>query len=202
MIEIIAHRACLNGFDNLMDNIPYFIENRLDIELDLRIGKNGVYVSHDKVEDGELFEDICKICANSKIKLALHIKEPESIKQIIMLLKKYSIDNYFMFNTENFELSTFVEPEKNAIYLNQKQKIGNEKFLWCDESQKKWFTKEIFSEFHKHDKIIYGMSLELIKTSNEEDIMMEWKKLIDLGIDGICTNYPEKLMKYLKGDLY
>lgn len=202
MIEIIAHRGCVNGSDNIIKNFPYFVENEIGVELDLRLGKNGPYVSHDKTENGKPFEEICKTYRNSKVKFAFHIKEQDSINQVIEIVKKYSIENYFVFNTDNFELSNFVGAEKNALYLNQKPIFSNEKFLWCDESQRKWFTKDIFLELHKKNKIIYGMSLELIKTCNEEDIIMEWKRLIDLGIDGICTNYPEKLTRYLKGDLY
>ncbi len=70
--------------------------------------------------------------------------------------------------------------------------------MWCDEIQEKWYSKEIFSELHKNNKIIYVMSLELVKTCNENEIVSEWQRLINLGIDGICTKYPEKLMKFVK----
>ena len=36
----------------------------------------------------------------------------------------------------------------------------------------------------------------------ENEMLSEWKRLIELGIDGICTKQPEKLIKFVKqGDL-
>ena len=45
------------------------------------------------------------------------------------------------------------------------------------------------------------MSLEVVKSCNENEIKSEWERLIKLGVDGICTKYPEKLMRFVKGDL-
>lgn len=201
MLEIFAHRALLDGIENSVKSISFYKKLGIGIELDIQYGKNGVYISHDPVENGDLFEDISKACSNSKIRMALHIKEIKATTEVIKLLKKYSISNYFLFNTENFEFSDIIDHEKIAAYLSQKQDKVKEKFLWCDEIQSKWYTKEIISELHKKNKILYGMSLEVVKTCNESEIFMEWKRLIDLGIDGICTKYPEKLMKFIKGDL-
>lgn len=198
MLEIFAHRALLNGIENSVKSIPFYKKLGIGIELDIRYGNNGVYISHDPVESGDLFEDVCKICSNSKIRLALHIKEPKAMTEVMELLKKYSINNYFLFNTENFKFLEITEQEKIAAYLSQKQDKVKEKILWCDEIQSKWYTKEIIAEIHKKNKIVYGMSLEVVKTCNESEIFMEWNRLIDLGIDGICTKYPEKLIKFVK----
>ena len=198
MLEIFAHRALLNGIENSVKSIPFYKKLGIGIELDIRYGNNGVYMSHDPVESGDLFEDVCKICSDSKIRIALHIKEPKAITEVVELLKKYSINNYFLFNTENFKFLEITEQEKIAAYLSQKQDKVKEKILWCDEIQSKWYTKEIITELHKKNKIVYGMSLEVVKTCNESEIFMEWNRLINLGIDGICTKYPEKLIKFVK----
>ena len=42
------------------------------------------------------------------------------------------------------------------------------------------------------------MSLEVVKTCNEHEIVEEWRRLIDLGLDGVCTKYPEKFNSLLK----
>ena len=201
MLEIFAHRALLNGIENSVKSIPFYKKLGVGIELDVRYGNNGVYISHDPVENGDLFEDVCKTCSNSKIRMALHIKEPKATIKVIELLKKYSVDNYFLFNTENFKFLGIVDDGKIATYLSQKQDEVKEKILWCDEIQSKWYTKKIIAKLHKKNKILYGMSLEVVKTCNESEIFMEWDRLINLGIDGICTKYPEKLMKFVKGDL-
>jgi hypothetical protein len=40
-----------------------------------------------------------------------------------------------------------------------------------------------------------------MKKCDNESIYLEWDRLINLGVDGICTKYPEKLLKIVKGDL-
>ena len=45
------------------------------------------------------------------------------------------------------------------------------------------------------------MSLEVVQKCDEKEVISEWKRLIDLGVDGICTKYPEKLIQFVKGDL-
>jgi len=201
MLEIFAHRALLDGIENSVKSIPFYKKLGIGIELDVRYRKSGVYISHDPVENGDLFEDVCKAYSNSKIRMALHIKEIKATTEVIELLEKYSINNYFVFNTENFEFFDIIDHEKIAAYVSQKHDKVKEKFLWCDEIQSKWYTKKTISELHKKNKILYGMSLEVVKTCNESEIFMEWNRLINLGIDGICTKYPEKLMKFVKGDL-
>ena len=101
MKEIIAHRALVNGNENSVEGITYYKKLGMGVELDLRNGKNGVSMSHDPRDEGELFENACKTCFNSKIKMALHLKEIDAVKETIKLLQKYSITNCFLFNTEN-----------------------------------------------------------------------------------------------------
>ena len=198
MLEIFGHRATQNGLENNISTLEYYKKLGVGIELDLRNGKNGVYIAHDPMKNGDLFEEVCKVCTDSNIRMALHIKENEAIKETVELLKKYSIDNYFLFNTENFN---FLKLKKIATYISKKHEDIKEKILWCDEIQEKWYSKEIFSELHKKNKTIYVMSLEVIKVCDESEIRLEWERLINLGADGICTKYPEKLMRFVKGDL-
>lgn len=201
MLEIFGHRAIFNGVENSVKSIPYYKKLGVGIELDLRYNKNGVYISHDPRNEGDLFEDMCKICSNLEIRMALHIKEIEAINEVVKLLEKYSITNYFIFNTENFEYSNFVDSKKTAAYVSEKQDNIKEEILWCDEIRNKWYSREIISDLHQKNKVVYAMSLEVVKTCQEKEVLLEWQRLINLGIDGICTKYPEKLMKFVKGDL-
>lgn len=198
MLEIFAHRVLFNGIENNVKAIPYFKKLGIGIELDLRYGKSGVYISHDVTDQGILFEDVCKICFNLNIRMALHVKEINVVKETIRLLKKYSLNDYFLFNTENYDLLEIINENIVASYVTQKQNKKNTSLLWCDEIGEKWYTKELISELHEKNKIIYGMSLEVVKICNENEIIREWKRLIDLGIDGICTKYPERLNTLVK----
>ncbi len=201
MLEIFTHRILHNGIENNIKAISFFKKLDIGIELDLRYGESGVYVSHDITQKGILFENLCKEYSKSKIKMALHIKEIKVVKETILLLKKYSLNNYFLFNTEYNDLTEMIDKNYVASYVSQKQDKKNTNLLWCDEINEKWYTKETIFDLHKNNKILYAMSLEVVKRCNENEMIREWERLIELKIDGICTKYPEKLMKFVKGDL-
>ena len=201
MIEIFSHRIIFNGIENSVESIPYYKKLGIGIELDLRYNNNQVYISHDPTNEGKLFEEVCKQCDKSEIRMALHIKEKEVINPVIKILKEYSIKNYFLFDTENFEYNNLIDKTKIADYVVKKDQNIMGEILWCDEIQNKWYSKEIIKNLHQKNKLIYVMSLEVMKKCDNESIYLEWDRLINLGVDGICTKYPEKLMRFVKGDL-
>ena len=202
MLEIFSHRAIFNGVENSVESISHYERIGIGIELDLRCNNNNqVYASHDATNEGDLFEEICKKCEKPESKMALHIKESKTINSVIKILKKFSLENYFLFDTENFEYSKSIEDAKIAEYVSKNDKDLKRAILWCDEIQSKWYTKEIITNLHQKNKVIYVMSLEVIEKCDEESVYSEWERLINLGVDGICTKYPEKLMKFVKGDL-
>ncbi len=201
MIEIFSHRIIFNGIENSVESIPYYKKLGIGIELDLRYNNNQVYISHDPTNEGKLFEEVCKQCDKSEIRMALHIKEKEVINPVIKILKEYSIKNYFLFDTENFEYNNLIDKTKIADYVVKKDQNIMGEILWCDEIQNKWYSKEIMKNLHQENKLIYAMSLEVMKKCDNESIYLEWDRLINLGVDGICTKYPEKLMRFVKGDL-
>lgn len=198
MLEIFAHRILYNKIENNLDAIPLFQKLGIGIELDLRYGEFGTYISHDVKQSGILFEDLCKKYSKSKIRMALHIKEIETVNEVIKLLIKYSLNNYFLFNTESYDLTKIIDKKYVASYVSQKESKKNTNLLWCDEIDEKWYTKKIISELHKERKVVYAMSLEVVKTCNESEMMREWKRLIELEVDGICTKYPERLNLLIK----
>lgn len=201
MIEIFSHRAIFNGIENSAKSIPYYKKLGIGIELDLRYNNNQVYISHDPTNQGDLFEEVCKQWDKSEIKIALHVKESKVINPLIEILKKYSMINYFLFDTENFEYNKLIDKTKIADYVIKKDQDIKRKILWCDEIQNKWYSKEIVKNLHQKNKLIYVMSLEVVEKCNEKSVHLEWERLINLGVDGICTKYPEKLIKFVKGDL-
>ena len=201
MLEIFGHRAMFNNIENSIEAIPYYKKLGIGIELDLRCRNNEIYLSHDPTNKGDSFEELCKKFKKTDIKMALHVKENKLINQSIKFLKKYSLENYFLFDTENFEYGKSVNNEKIAQYVDKKEKNIKRKILWCDESQQQWYSKEIIKNLQQKNKLIYVMSLEVVKKCNKKEMYLEWERLINLGVNGICTKHPEKLMRFVKGDL-
>ena len=200
MKEILAHMAMHNCKENTVDGIKNYSKLGFGSELDLRYGKNGVYLSHSISETGDLFEDVCKVLTNSKIRIALHIKELEVVEQTLELLKKYSVKNFFFVNTDYKKIPSAINEEiVIAFYANERPINVNEKILWCDEVKSEWYDKDIILNFHKQNKILYGMSKELIKPlCDKSEIKLEWERLAKLGFDGLCTNYPIECFNFLK----
>ena len=53
------------------------------------------------------------------MRIALHVKEIKVIEEVVRLLKKYSLENYFLFNTENHDLTNISNDDKVASYITK-----------------------------------------------------------------------------------
>ena len=80
--------------------------------------------------------------------------------------------------------------------------------VWADEWQNGLYTEDFVKKAHKMGKLIYAVSPELHKATDPShpdgkdlvNIKKGWKNLIGWGVDGICTDYPEKLAEVLKNE--
>ena len=198
MTEIIVHRATTNSCENCIEGIKVHIKSGFGVELDLREKNNSVYMSHDEMEVCELFEDACRLCSNVPAMLALHIKEIKVVPKVLKFLEKFSIKNYFMFNTEGEDVTKFSNQINSAFYATDKPEKVTEKLLWCDEYTTKWFDKEIITSLKNKQKILYAVSIEVFKNCTREEMSQEWKRLIKFDFDGICTKYPNELNEFLE----
>ena len=86
---------------------------------------------------------------------------------------------------------------KYAYYQNKFENKISAKILWCDESNEVWYDQKIFSDHKKKNRTIITMSKELLKPCEIGEIRNEWNRLIDLKVDGICTDFPLLLKEYL-----
>ena len=198
MTEIIVHRASTDTCENCIEGIKNYIKSGFGVELDLREKNNSVYMSHDEMESGAMFEDACRLCSGVSNMLALHIKEIKIVPKVLEFLEKFSIKNYFMYNTEGYDLTKFSNQIISAYYASDRPEKVNEKILWCDEYKTKWYDKEIIGSLNNKQKILYAVSIELFEDCTMEEIFQEWKRLIKFGFDGICTNYPNELKEFLE----
>ena len=111
------------------------------------------------------------------------------IEETIQLLKQYSIKNCVLYNTDgkNIPNENFIEI---GFYANKFPNNVNEKILWCDETNERWFDRKTILELQKQNKILFAHSLELIQQSTFTEIENEWSRINEIGFDGICTNFP------------
>jgi glycerophosphoryl diester phosphodiesterase len=198
MIDIFSHRVLFNGIENSKDGILNAIQFNFGLELDLRCDSRGIYLSHDPSNSAELFSDICSLLNNSKSPIALHIKDLKCTEKIVSLLHEYDVKNCFLFDSDYdyiLERSTKFDV---AFYANSKPQKNTAKIFWCDEVKEKWYSNQILEELHNQGKTLYAVSRELVISSSLSEIINDWTRLIELGFDGICTNFPTQLNELLK----
>ena len=195
---MLAHRASFNGKENTIEGIKHYKKLGIGVEIDVRYNENGIYLAHDKENEGELFEEVCKVCKNSEMIMAVHIKEFESTKKVVDLLEKYSIKNYFLFETEQNNLSNILETKKIGEYVNNTPIKFKGRILWCDEVNGKWYNEKIITDLHNNNNILYTVSSEIFKKCSKDEMIKDWKNMIKLKIDGICTDFPEELIEISK----
>ena len=198
MIDILSHRALFNGIENSKDGITNAIQSNFGLELDLRCNSRGVYLSHDQSNFGELFYDVCSLLSNCKSPVALHIKELQCTDQVVSILHEYNVKNCFLFDTDYNYILTRSANFDVAFYVDSKPKKNDAKIFWCDEVKEKWYSKQIIEELHDNGKTLYAVSRELVMNSNLSEITEDWNRLVKLGFDGICTNFPKQLREFLE----
>ena len=198
MINIFSHRAQFHGVENSKKGIINCINSGFGLELDLRCDYRGVYLSHDLSKTGELFSDVCPFFKNSRSLIALHIKELECVEKTVELLHQHDVKNCFLFDSDYEYILKKSSKFDVAFYANSEPQKNSAKIFWCDEVKEKWYSKNIIKKLHGEGKILYAVSIELVMPARMPEIIDDWKRLMKLGFDGICTNFPEKLNEIIK----
>ena len=199
MIEIFAHRAIYENKDNSLEGIEYCLKSSFNVEIDVRKKDESFYLSHDPQENGDLFYMACEIIKRNSKKAAIHIKESFDIKNLVDFIHEYNIEKKcFIFSIlQDYDQLKKFENIKYAYYQNKFESKTDAKILWCDESNEVWYDQKTFSEHKKNNRTIITMSKELLKPCEIGEIRNEWNRLIDLKVDGICTDFPLLLKEYL-----
>ena len=196
-MNCISHRGIFDTKETSIKSIKKCIENNISIEIDLRIKNDDVYVSHDINQPELFFEDVCSCLMKSKTQNAFHIKEHNVINPALKILRRYKIDNYFMFSTDNHIL------EENGVqniarYVNTQENAFNQ-ILWCDESIKNWFNPGAISNLKNKKNHLIAISLEILTDCSVDNSKSYWDSLYKMGFDGICTDYPKECKSFFMG---
>ena len=139
----------------------------------------------------------------------IHIKESEDIENVIKILEKYNfLERIRFFAVDEIEedfkkiMREKYPKYKIGLYLPENSPKYNEEnfkeadFIWADEITIPWITKEKVELAHSLGKPFYAISPELIPESIfNSNIEKRWQELLETGIDGICTDLPEKFKK-------
>ena len=189
-IQFICHR--INTLNELNQ-----IDKQFGTEIDLRDDYNSrnLKLVHDPFSEGESFEEYLKNYNHNT--LILNIKSERIELEILLLIKKYNIKNYFFLDSSfpmiyllnkeyknNNIACRFSEYENIHFFLENKEMFST---VWVDCFSKFPLNKEIYDLIKKENKKICIVSPELQKQPEKIEIYRNY--IIEKNIipDMICT---------------
>ncbi len=165
---IIAHR--INKL-NIIKKIP----KKFGIEIDIRSYKKKIILNHEPFKDGVQLKNFLKFYKH-KILIA-NIKETGIENDVIEILKKSKVKNYFLLDVEQPFIWSSVEKKFKNVAIrfsesedikNAKQYIGKLKWIWIDTKTKFPINKKNYKIINKFKSCLvcperWGRSNDIIK---------------------------------------
>lgn len=169
--------------------------------------------------------DVCYFiqdCLQQGQIIAIHVKDEfqgNIIELLAETLTKYFLEDkviVFDLTKQGAEKIKSINPRiKVGISVGDKKPLDSIYFwqdlenfeyydmVWWDEWHSGLYTKENAGKIRNAGKINYVVSPELHKNENHpksknlNDIKSVWKNLIEMNVDGICTDHPRELKEML-----
>ena len=194
---IIKHRV--NTKSSLIQ-----VNKKFGVEIDLRSNSNKIIISHDPYSEGVALEEWLDKY-NHKF-LILNVKEEGLESEVIKILEKKSISDYFFLDQTTpsiINLST-LGINRSALRLSDYEPI---EFVLNFSKISNWIWLDIFRKFildNKSFHILKGLNYKICLASPElqnkpmDNIENIQKKLIDeeIFLDAVCTKYPLKWLDF------
>lgn len=201
-MKILSHRGYWQSKEkqNTLEAFSSSFSRGMGIETDLRDYLGQIIISHDLPKSKPIsFEDLLLnyiSIGDNSVALALNIKSDGLQTHIYDLLKKYQIENYFVFDMSipdtlgymKQELKFFVrqsEFEKDPVFYEKSSGI------WLDCFESEWYSNELIKshldnskkvaivspELHKRNHIDFWNKLKMCNLAKSENILL-------------CTDFP------------
>jgi hypothetical protein len=185
----IAHR--INTVAQL-ENVP----TNQGIELDIRADGNQLILHHDPFQKGEVLEDLLKKYNHQCIILNTKCEGME--KEILTLMKKYSIKNYFFLDLSLPFLVKYANKgiKDIAVRYSEYEPIefalafaGKVDWVWVDCFTHLPLDAATYQKLKEHFKICL-VSPEL-QGYDTERIAVFKEQIKEMNIDAVCTKRPD-----------
>jgi len=179
------------------------LNNNYGVEIDLRSKNKSIYLHHDPYIKGELFSKWIKYY-NHKL-LVLNVKEEGLENQILKILKKNKIKNFF-FHDQTFS-TVLKNMHKTNVSIRFSEYEGLKKtnilfnkikWLWVDNFTEISLRKKFYDFLKKKKVKICIVSPELVQKKRIKEInkiILKLKKN-NFKIDAVCTKKPKLWLKY------
>ena len=214
-VIVIAHRAYRSGPDSARENMLGAVIECLQagwsVELDIRFGALGFYISHDRQQDGgpaagPFFEAIRKYAVRP---VAVNVKELGYEEALIGFLCEHRVlDRVFLFDMELVEREPGITARRfrsldsrirlaarasdRAEPIDRVLGIPEAEIVWLDEFDRLWIEESHVRILKRQSRTVYALSPE-IHGFSLEIMTQRWAQFAAWGVDGICTDYPKWL---------
>jgi glycerophosphoryl diester phosphodiesterase len=205
---VLSHRGYWQ--DVKEKNTPKAFERSFSMgfgtETDIRDRNSQLVISHDMPDANSITaESFFEIYKNFQkdVPLALNIKADGLQEELRLLLTKYEIKNYFVFDMAvpdgiQYAKRKFRTFTRHSEYEPTPSYYDLAHGVWLDEFNGHWIRDEIIEQHLQQEKALCIVSPDLHK----RDYQQEWQHYRDLetriGKDKImlCTDFPEQAQEY------
>jgi hypothetical protein len=191
---LVRHRV--NTITELKDT-----KNSYGVEIDVRSGPFGLYLSHDPLSRGDLLSEWIKSYSHSL--LVVNVKEDGLENEIVDLLRKHEVSNYFFLDQA---LPTLVRRglmglTDSSLRLSEYESMESlmklrefSKWVWVDFLHKPEMSQVNLESLKNMNLKICLVSPELHSIDRLKEVDDFQNQLLDIHplIDAVCTKFPER----------
>ena len=199
-MKVIAHRGYWKTTDqkNSLLAINAGMEDFDGVETDIRDLKQEIVISHDMPSSNALtLEEVFSVHAQSGKTLALNIKADGLSDELIRLITKYNVRNYFTFDMSIPEMVVY--KKKGIKFYTSLSDVSETPILldgasgiWLDSFKSTWYDEDYLFNLKDYEVPICVVSEEL----HGRDYINQWKQLSNFENKynvslSLCTDFPK-----------
>jgi glycerophosphoryl diester phosphodiesterase len=201
-MKIIAHRGLwsVKGDQNTLGAFKRAFDLGFGVEIDVRDSFGQLVVSHNPTEtSGQLqLSDVLELFSRYDSTIAINIKSDGLIPAIQSALTNINDERYFLFDMSIPETIGYLKSGLRTYmriseFEEMSQLHKDSSGIWLDAFKDDWWTSrpQVFRDF----KTVCVVSPEL-HGRKEEDAWKFLKEIDSYGDLSLCTDYPEKALRY------
>ncbi len=210
---VLSHRGFWENpmQKNTKESFKRSFERGFGIETDIRDYQGNLVISHDMADkDSMLFEDFCSLYTHYRLilkcdlPLALNIKSDGLQKPLKVLLDKYAITNYFVFDMSIPDTLLYCQENIKIFSRQSEYELSPALYdecigVWLDEFKGHWINQQAIKQHLENGKKVCIVSPELHK----RDYIQEWQEYKEIvsylkckDTMMLCTDYPQKAKEF------
>jgi hypothetical protein len=208
-MKILSHRGHWKRREerNTLAAFERSFDCNFGTEVDVRDCCGSIVISHDLPDTGAVeFEKFLELYNRyENLSLAINIKSDGLQALLDDLLKKYQVDNYFVFDMSVPDGLEYIRMKMKVFTRQSEYETGPAFYeqacgVWMDSFDREWMSEEDISCHLNKGKKVCLVSGEL----HNREYFSFWQKLSEMKVVEdrnlmICTDYPQQARRLFDG---